>query len=266
MSNALYSKNSVLLYRIYLILFIIFLLSPILMMMITAFNDTNSLSVSNWYGFTFKWFYKLSHNTTALSALINSLIVAFFVAILSSVMGFGVALLLNEMQGKTKILLYAFFISPILLPGVILGISTLIIWKMIGVSGGLFLTVLAQSSFLSSYCLLLYLTRLSKLDPYTIEAAKDMGATGGQAIRYIALPFIKPAFFSATALSMLLSFENYNTSLFVVGAKQTLPIYIGSFVRVGLTPEVTALSTLLIVFAATAAFFYKSMRIKTRVW
>ncbi|WP_244433560.1 ABC transporter permease [Azospirillum sp. B506] len=152
-------------------------------------------------------------------------------------------------------------VSPLLTPGVIVGISTLVFWReWFGVSGGLFLTVVAQSSFIAAYAMLLFSARLERFDPALEEAALDLGATHGQVFRRITLPYLMPAILSAALLAFLQSFENYNTTLFVRGLDTTLTVFIATKVRTGLTPAVNALSLVLIALTVLGAVVYEILR------
>ena len=135
-------------------------------------------------------------------------------------------------------------VSPVLTPGVILGISTVIFWK--DVTGpdrapsvlydGIFLTIIGQSTFISAYCMLVFLSRLQRFDRAQEEAALDLGASYPQVFWHILLPFLRPAVLSAAVLAFLSSFENYNTTTFAILADKTLVTVLAGRVRQGTTP------------------------------
>ncbi len=149
---------------------------------------------------------------------------------------------------------------PIINACVIVGISTLIFWKGLSVSGGVFLTVVAQTTFIAAYVMLMVLARLQRFDRTLENAALSLGATQWQAFRRILLPYLKPAIISAAAIAFLQSFENYNTTLFVKGYDTTLTVYIASKVRTGLTPAVNALGLVMISITILLAIVYEVKR------
>jgi spermidine/putrescine transport system permease protein len=192
---------------------------------------------------------------------VTSVIIGLGVVVLAVPIGLAAALLLWRLHSRARTVLYAVMVSPLLTPGVIIGISTLVFWdRWLEVRGGLFLTVIAQSSFIAAYAMLLFMARLQRFDPVLEEAALDLGATHLQVFRRITLPYLMPAILSAAFIAFLQSFENYNTTIFVRGLDTTLTVYIASKVRTGLTPAVNALSVILIVLTVAGAVFYELIR------
>ena len=251
---------------LYLALFFAYLFLPLIFMVAAAFNASRFPTMLPWEGLTLQWFFGLDargrptglfQDRRMLQALVNSILIGGGVILLSVPLGLAGALLLSSLRSRARNLLYAVLVSPILTPGVILGISTLIFWQQaFGVGGGLFLAVVGQSTFIASYCLLLFLARLERFDRTLEEAAFDLGASHFQMIRKILLPYLRPAILSACLLAFLQSFENYNTTLFVIGAADTLTINIATRVRLGLTPAVNAIGVLFIAATVAAAILY----------
>lgn len=245
----------------YLVLFFGYLFLPLGIMAAATFNSSRFPTVTPWMGFTLGWFQALWEDQRMWAALGTSLIVGAGVIALAVPLGLAAALLLDRLHSRAKTFLYALMVSPLLTPGVIVGISTLVFWReWFGVSGGLFLTVVAQSSFIAAYAMLLFSARLERFDPVLEEAALDLGATHGQVFRRITLPYLMPAILSAALLAFLQSFENYNTTLFVRGLDTTLTVYIATKVRTGLTPAVNALSLVLIALTILGAVVYEILR------
>ncbi|WP_434616766.1 ABC transporter permease [Azospirillum sp. B2RO_4] len=245
----------------YLVLFFGYLFLPLGIMAAATFNSSRFPTVTPWLGFTLGWFQALWEDQRMWAALGTSLIVGAGVIALAVPLGLAAALLLDRLHSRAKTFLYALMVSPLLTPGVIVGISTLVFWReWFGVSGGLFLTVVAQSSFIAAYAMLLFSARLERFDPALEEAALDLGATHGQVFRRITLPYLMPAILSAALLAFLQSFENYNTTLFVRGLDTTLTVYIATKVRTGLTPAVNALSLVLIALTILGAVVYEILR------
>lgn len=245
----------------YLVIFFGYLFLPLIVMGAATFNTSRFPTVTPWMGFTLGWFSALWADQRMWAALGTSLIVGAGVIALAVPLGLAAALLLDRLHSRARTFLYALMVSPLLTPGVIVGISTLVFWReWFGVSGGLFLTVVAQSSYIAAYAMLLFSARLQRFDMALEEAALDLGATHGQVFRRITLPYLTPAILSAALLAFLQSFENYNTTLFVRGLDTTLTVYIASKVRTGLTPAVNALSLVLIALTVLGAVIYEILR------
>ncbi|AJQ92557.1 ABC transporter permease [Gynuella sunshinyii] len=246
--------------RFYIGFFFLYLFIPLIIMGLATFNDSRFPTISPWKGFTLKWFAALAQDGAMWQALLTSLIVAVGVLIIALPIGISCALFLSSVNGRAKTFLYSLMMSPLLTPGVIIGISTLIFWRSLSVNGGMFLTVVAQTSFISAYVMLMMLARLQRFDRTLEQAALSLGATQWQTFRRILLPYLRPTMFSSAVLTFLQSFENYNTTLFVKGYDTTLTVYIASKVRTGLTPAVNALGLTLIVLTVFFAVVYELKR------
>lgn len=246
--------------RFYIGVFFLYLFTPLIIMGLATFNDSRFPTVSPWKGATLKWFAALAEDGAMWQALWTSVIVAAGVLVVAVPIGICCALFLSTFQGRGKTFLYSLMMSPLLTPGVIVGISTLIFWKGLSVSGGVFLTVIAQTTFIAAYVMLMVLARLQRFDRTLENAALSLGATQWQAFRRILLPYLKPAIISAAAIAFLQSFENYNTTLFVKGYDTTLTVYIASKVRTGLTPAVNALGLVMISITILLAIVYEMKR------
>lgn len=246
--------------RFYIGVFFLYLFTPLIIMGLATFNDSRFPTVSPWKGFTLKWFSALAQDDHMWHALWISIVVAIGVLLVAVPIGICCALFLSTVQGKGKTLIYSIMMSPLLTPGVIIGISTLIFWKRFDVTGGIVLTVIAQTTFIAAYVMLMVLARLQRFDRTLENAALSLGATQWQAFRRILLPYLKPAIISAAGIAFLQSFENYNTTLFVKGYDTTLTVYIASKVRTGLTPAVNALGLVMISITVILAVVYEIKR------
>ena len=248
--------------RFYIGIFFLYLFTPLIVMGLATFNDSRFPTISPWKGATLKWFEALAQDGAMWAALGNSIVVAIGVLIVAVPIGVSCALFLSTVEGKGKTFLYSLMMSPLLTPGVIVGISTLIFWRSLDVSGGIVLTVIAQTTFIAAYVMLMVLARLQRFDRTLEQAALSLGATQWQAFRKILLPYLNPAIYSAAVIAFLQSFENYNTTLFVKGYDTTLTVYIASKVRTGLTPAVNALGLVLILITVALAVAYEFKRRK----
>ncbi len=255
----------------YLLLFFTYLLGPLVLMGITAFNSATFPQVTPWEVFSFEWFSVLFNDQRIITGLWYSLVIGFFTVILSVSIGLAGALILTQIWPKVRATFYTVIIAPILIPGVVLGISTLVFWDrinvMLGLSpdsflqNGIFLTVLGQATFISSYCMLVFVARLQRYDVGLTEAALDMGATHVQAFRKIQLPFLMPAVASSAVLAFLASFENYNTTIFTHQKFATLTIVLSQKVRLGIDPSISALAFIIV---ALTVFFALLHEVRTR--
>lgn len=245
--------------RIYLGIFFAYLLFPLLYMMLLAFNDSRIPTHKN-FTFTWKWFGEAWRESRMWEAIENSVLIGLCVVVLSIVLGLGGALMLTRLQLKARSLIYAVLVSPILAPGIVLGISTFIFWsQQLSAWTGLELraswwtAVLAQASFISAYCMLIFMARLQRFDVSLEEAGLDLGASPRQVFWRVTVPYLRPAFLTAGALAFLQSFENFTTTYFAIGAEQTFTIFIAGKVRQGVTPAVNAVAVIIVVLTIVAA-------------
>lgn len=248
---------------VYLALFFSYLLGPLVIMSVTAFNSPGFPRAAPWECLTFEWFSALFQDQRILNGIKNSILVGLGTVTLSVSMGLAGALMLTQIWPKLRATYYTIIIAPILIPGVVIGISTLVFWdrvnRMFGLeadsflSNGLFLTIIGQSTFIASYCMLVLVARLQRYDNSLTEAALDLGATHAQTFRKVLLPFMRPAIASAAVLAFLASFENYNTTTFTFGEYPTLTIELAQKVRYGITPAISALAFIIVVLTVFAA-------------
>jgi spermidine/putrescine transport system permease protein len=247
----------------YLLLFFAYLLGPLVIMSITAFNSSAFPRISPWECLTFEWFVRLVEDQRLMQGLRNSVIIGIGVVVLAVAIGLAGALFLTQVAMRARSGTYAMFISPILIPGVVLGIATVFFWDRVASAlgmayggllyDGIFLTVLGQSSFIASYCMLVFLARLQRFDHQLVDAALDLGATNAQAFRRILLPFLKPAIGGAAVIAFLASFENYNTTVFTISFYNTFTVEVAQKVRLGIDPSISALAVIIIFLSLVAA-------------
>lgn len=255
---------------LYILLFFAYLFGPLVLMGITAFNATSYPQVSPWEGFTLRWFAELARDDLLLQGIGNSLWIGLGVICLSVPIGLAGAIIMTQIHRRARSIYYTIVVSPVLTPGVILGISTLVFWDRMGTAlnadyetlfyDGIFLTIIGQSNFIAAYCMLVFLARLQRFDYSQEEAALDLGATHGQVFRQILIPFLRPAIFSAAVLAFLTSFENYNTTVFTIQAESTLTTVLAGRVRMGTTPELSALAVIIIGVTLIGAVSYELLR------
>jgi spermidine/putrescine transport system permease protein len=255
--------------HIYMAAFLFYLFVPLVIMGGAAFNDNRLPSIYPWKGFTWHWFQELFADRTMWIAFVNTIWVALAVVAIAVPLGTAGAILVNSIGGRVRGLLYGMMVAPILMPGVVIGISTLLFWNSLGratgsdfilFNPGLHLSVLGQVSFIASFVMLLVLARLQSFDPGLEEAAMDLGASNTQVLRRILLPHLYPAIGAGAAIAFFQSIENFNTTLFTRGTQNTLTVYVFSKVRSGITPTINALALIMILATLLAALIYELRR------
>ncbi|HSD35590.1 MAG TPA: ABC transporter permease [Alphaproteobacteria bacterium] len=250
--------------RAYLALFMGYLLFPLLYMMLLAFNDSR-IPTHRDFRFTVKWFGAAWDDQRMWQGLETSFIIGIMVVAISIPLGLAGAILLVRLQIRARSLVYAILVSPILAPGIVLGISTFIFWsQQLGFRAGWWTAALAQCSFIAAYCMLIFMARLQRLDVSLEEAALDLGAKPRHIFWRITVPYMRPAFLSAAALAFLQSFENYTTTYFSIGAEQTFTIFIANKVRQGVTPAVNAVAFVIIVLTIALSIVANMRRARQR--
>lgn len=244
----------------YMAAFALYLFAPLIIMGAAAFNTSRFPTVTPWQGTTLDWFSAMWSDRAMWQALWTSFVVAFFVVIVALPVGTAAALILTSLHARARGFLYALMVSPLLTPGVVIGIATLVLWRQLGVGGGIFLIVVAQASFIICYVMLMIAARLQRFDRTQEEAALGLGASKFMVFRRVLLPFLKPALIASALLATLQSIENYNTTLFVRGFDTPLTVFIATKVRTGLTPAVNALALVMIVVTVLGAISYEIAR------
>lgn len=268
---------------IYISIFFLYLFGPLIIMSVTAFNSAEFPSITPWECFSFRWFNegKIAYDGQRLAGLaadrdlhvgfVTSLFIALGVVTLSVPIGMSAAIVLTQVHSKLRTLFYSMSIMPVLFPGVVIGISTVVLWDRIATLGGegiiselgrngIFLTILGQTCFISTYCFLIFVARLQRFDTTQEEAALDLGASQTQVFMKILIPYLMPAIGSSAVIAFLASFENYNTTVFSILSEQTLTTVIATKVRLGISPAISALAFVIICLTLIAAIFYEFFR------
>ncbi|WP_341364032.1 ABC transporter permease [Thalassospira sp. SN3W] len=259
-------------YAGYIALFFIYLSAPLIVVGVFAFNDSLFPSMP-WEGGTLKWFFGsdgpyigIFNDGKLLESVGVSAFVAFWVTLLSVTVGTCNAFLFERAQFPGKNLLYVVALSPLVIPGVILGISILVFsnaiangieeaigWDIDFLRPGLFLVIIGQFTFITTITTLVISARLRKFDISLEEAALNLGATRQAALWTVTIPFLKPALIGAGIVAFLMSFENFNTTLMLVGSDAPLTIAMFDRLKQGSTPVLNALSLLLMVVSGGLA-------------
>jgi len=231
----------------------LFLYVPIVVLIIFSFNDSKLNAV--WTGFTFKWYAKLMQNDEIIRALINTLEVAFASTILSTMIGTLAAVGLYKFEFKGKNVLDNLLYIPIVIPELVLGISLLILFNQLHFDLGKTTLIIAHATFSIPFVVITVRARLAGFDKSIEEAANDLGASQLKTFIYITLPNIAPGIIAGALLAFTLSLDDVITSFFVAGPESTtLPLKIFSMVKFGVSPEINALSTIMVAASVFIVF------------
>ncbi len=262
------------LFYAYAVLALLFTLGPLVIVTILAFNNNPSASFP-WQGFTLDWFKSstpdrvgLFNDARMMNAIVVSLKVAAVVTIISILLGINNAFLFIRHKFAGQNALYLLMLGPLVVPGVVLGTSILAfsygiangLDKIFGAGAGTFLrpgfwlVVFGQISFVATTTSMVIAARLKRFDLSLEEAAMDLGASHPEAVRLVTLPFLSPAVIGAAIIAFLFSFENFNTTYFLSGSDPTVPILLYSRLRFGITPEINAVSVMLMVVTGILGF------------
>lgn len=218
-----------------------FLYLPLLIVAIYSFND--SKLNAEWVGFTLKWYDKLFHNREMLAAAGNSLIIASVSAMVATVLGTLAGMAMHRYRLK---LLPGLVLAPIAMPDILMGVSLLLFFIMLNMSLGLLSITLAHITFCIGFVALSVQARMAGIDRSLSEAARDLGATPWQCFLKITLPLLSPGIIAGALMAFTLSIDDFVITFFVAGVgSSTLPLQIYSMVKIAVTPEVNAISTLL---------------------
>jgi spermidine/putrescine transport system permease protein len=260
-------------YKLAICFYFALMFSPLIIVSVLAFNNSIFTSLP-WEGFTLDWFIgdgpeKIGffNDNRNISGVIVSFQTAIFVSLLTVAIGTMAAFLFEQEAFFGKKYLFFLFIAPLVVPGVILGISilsftnsmSLFIEGIVGIenstsnslhmkllSPGFWLVILGQSTYITPYVTLVVIARLKKFDRTLEEAAYNLGANRFEVIWNITLRFLSPALIAGGAVAFVLSFDKLKTTLFLVGSEPTMPITLFTQVRDGSTPVVNAISVLIV--------------------
>jgi len=240
----------------------LFLYAPILVLVAFSFNRGRLTAA--WEGFTLGWYLKLLDDVQVLTSLRNSLVVAFAATVICTVLGTAAALALHRHRFRRQAAVEAMVTLPIVVPEIVLASSLVLLFAAAGLGLGFTTVILAHVSFAVSYAVVVVRARLAGFDKSLEEAAADLGAGPWRTFFQVTLPGIAPGVLAAALLVFALSIDDYVITSFVAGVgATTLPVQIYSMVRSGITPEINAVSTLILVATSLllmAAYFLEQGR------
>ena len=218
-----------------------FLYVPLIIVVVYSFN--RSRLNAEWVGFTLEWYRQLANDPDMLTAAGNSLLIGVSASLVSTILGTMAGVALYRYKQK---LLPVLVLAPIAIPEILMGVSLLIFFVLLNFTLGLVSVALAHIAFCIGFVAIVVRARLAGMDESLTEAARDCGASPVQAFRYITLPLIMPGVIAGALMAFTLSIDDFVITFFTAGAGTvTLPLQIYSMIKISVTPEVNAVSTLL---------------------
>jgi spermidine/putrescine transport system permease protein len=222
-----------------------YLYLPIVILIVNAFNS-NRYGLK-WDGFTVKWFSAMAGNAGLVEAVKHSLTIALCAATLATLIGALAAIAFNRYRFPGRRILQGTLMTLMMAPDIILAISLLVLFVVIGISLGFWSLLFAHITFCLPFTMITVSARIQGFDPYLLDAARDLGATESQLLYRVVLPILRPALLSSWLLAFTLSLDDVIVSSFVTGPSyDVLPLKIFSMVKVGVKPEVNALAAIMV--------------------
>lgn len=237
----------------------VFLYLPILILIIYSFNENKVVGV--WSGFSLRWYADLVNDQAIIDAFYNSLWVAFWSMLISTVLGTMAAMALERYRYRGRVTFDAVLYLPIIIPDIVMALSTLLFFVIVGVALSRYTILIAHVAFNVAFVAVVVRARLADLDPNLEEAAADLGASAWTAFRRVTLPLLMPGIVAGALLAFTLSLDDFVITFFVSGpGSTTLPVRVYSMIKFGVTPEVNAVSTLM--FVGSAVFVLISLLVQ----
>jgi spermidine/putrescine transport system permease protein len=224
----------------------LFLYLPIFILIVYSFNANRVVGV--WSGFSLRWYVELFQDEAIASALRVSLWVAIWSTAISTVLGTLAALVLERYRFRGKLTFDAVLYLPIIIPDIVMALSTLLFFVMLNIPLSRTTILIAHVAFNIAFVAVVVRARLADMDRRLEEAAADLGASEWVTFRRITLPLLMPGIISGALLAFTLSLDDFVITFFVAGpGSTTLPVRVYSMIKFGVTPEVNAISTLMLV-------------------
>ena len=241
--------------NLYLALVMLITYLPILVVVIFSFNDSK-LTVG-WKGFTLRWYKELFRDAALMEALGNSIVLGLLSVLLAAVIGTLGAIGMARVHFKTKGMMEYLSTIPIIVPEIILALAFMAFFSLLGLPFGMVTLVISHTAFCIPYVFMMVKARLVGIDKSLEEAARDLGASPARTFWDITLPLIMPAVLSGCILAFAMSFDDVVISIFVTGPTlSTLPIKVYTQIKTGVTPEINALCTMVLMVVIVGLFVY----------
>jgi spermidine/putrescine transport system permease protein len=225
-----------------------FLYAPLLVMIVFSFNDSSFTSLP-FIGLTWRWYAEVFHSRQLIESAWNSVYVAIGVVILSNLFGLPAAIALDRYEFPGKAWFARIVLLPIVLPGVITGVALLLFYVAMHFELSLYTIMLGQGTGLMCVTITEVAARLRRMGKSTEEAARTLGANEWEVLSKVTLPALKPAIFGAMLISFSISFDEIAVTYLLTGRQNTLPMTLWSILRRAATPEINAVSTLIIIIS-----------------
>ncbi len=240
----------------------LFLYVPILVVIVFSFNTSRMNIVFE--GFTVEWYFKMFENRQLMDAFRNTLLVAFFSTVISVIMGTLCAVGLYKLESKIKNIISSSLYIPIVIPEIVFGIALLVFFSSVHLPTSMLTLIISHITFSLPFVVITVRSRIAGFDPSILEAARDLGAGEFRTFMRVTLPMIMPGVISGGMLALTLSLDDVVISFFMAGTESTtLPLKILGMVRKGVSPDVNALSTLMIL--GTIAIMLFSQMIQGKI-
>ncbi|MBS6510265.1 MAG: ABC transporter permease [Clostridiales bacterium] len=236
--------------RFYLAILLFFIYLPILMLMVFSFNEGKTMS--KWSGFTLNWYSQLFQDPVIMESLWVTISVAVLSSLIACLVGTMAAIGINSFKKWTRNLTLNLTYIPMMNADIVTGISLLLFFIFVKIPRGYLTLLISHIVFNVPYVIFSVLPRLKGMDEHLYEAALDMGATPGYAVRKVIVPELMPGIVTGFIMAFTMSFDDFVISFFSTqGIVNNLSVYVYSMARVGINPKINALSTIMFVFVMT---------------
>lgn len=239
----------------------LFLYLPIVILIVYSFNDNRFVSV--WTGFSTRWYGEVFKDPAVRSALQTSLWIAIWSTVVSTILGTLTAIAMERFRFWGKVTYDAILYLPIIIPDIVMALSTLLFFVLLGVSLSRYTVLIAHIAFNISFVAIVVRARLADMDETLEEAAADLGANPWETFRRVTVPLLLPGIIAGALLAFTLSLDDFVITFFMAGpGSTTLPVLIFSKIRFGVSPEINAISTLM--FLGSTVLVIVSLLIQRR--
>ena len=240
-----------------------FLYTPIAMLILLSFNDSNAITLP-WGGFTLRWYRELAENQSLFVSLKNSAVLGLCTAVVATIAGTLAAFAFRH-RFRGQVAVMRLLLLPFVIPGLTIGVALLLLFHALGVRPGLLTTTLvAHVGFALPYVFVLVSTRLHRFDESLEEAAMDLGADEISTFWQVTFPLIRPGIVGSALFAFTLSFDEFIRTLFTIGNDNTLPIHIWSMLGSMVSPQLNAIATLIVAASVTLVILGEFLRGRDR--
>jgi spermidine/putrescine transport system permease protein len=244
--------------KAYTVAFLLYTFTPLILVSIFAWNKGEGYFFPL-QGFTWKWFFEFFGDSTAKKSIANSLIISFSSASISTILAMLLSIGIIKGSFKRSELYITLLMLPVLMPSLTIAISALVFFKTIGFPSGILIVILAHVSISMSYVFLIIMSRIESFPLNLQEAALDLGASWLSSIKDIIFPNLLPVVIVGWLFSFILSWNEFIVTYFLIGNSTTIPIYIFSQLRFGISPKINVVSVLVTLFALVFIFIILSV-------